>query len=60
MPFFSYRGTMFCYLWVQKKDLMPYVGFVEGLCMGVFYEFKHGGYSDFLIASRKSSISPQR
>lgn len=30
MPFFSYRGKMFSYLWVQKKDLMPYIGFVEG------------------------------
>lgn len=30
MPFFSYRGKMFSYLWVQKKDFMPYVGFVEG------------------------------
>ncbi len=30
MPFFSFRGIMFCYLWVQKKDNTPYVGFVEG------------------------------
>ncbi|MCX6319158.1 MAG: DUF1801 domain-containing protein [Bacteroidetes bacterium] len=30
MPFFCFRGKMFCYLWVQKKTGIPYVGFVEG------------------------------
>jgi uncharacterized protein YdhG (YjbR/CyaY superfamily) len=30
MPFFCYKGKMFCYLWVHKKHLQPYIGFVEG------------------------------
>jgi len=30
MPFFCYRGKMFCYLWVHKKYKQPYIGMVEG------------------------------
>ena len=30
MPFYCYRGKMFCYLWVNKKTLQPYLGIVEG------------------------------
>ncbi len=30
MPFFSYKGKMFCYLWVHKKYKHPYIGIVEG------------------------------
>lgn len=30
MPFFCYRGKMFCYLWVHKKYKQPYIGIVEG------------------------------
>jgi len=30
MPFFCYRGKMFCYLWVNKKTNQPYLGLVEG------------------------------
>jgi len=30
MPFFCYKGKMFCYLWVQKKSGLPYLGIVEG------------------------------
>jgi hypothetical protein len=30
LPFFCYKGKMFCYLWHDKKRNMPYVGFVEG------------------------------
>ncbi len=30
MPFFCYKGKMFCYLWVQKKLHQPYLGIVEG------------------------------
>lgn len=30
MPFFCYKGKMFCYLWTHKKNKQPYVGFVEG------------------------------
>lgn len=30
MPFFCFRGKMFCYLWVHKKQLRPYLGIVEG------------------------------
>lgn len=29
-PFFSYKGKMFCYLWVDKKTTHPYIGIVEG------------------------------
>ena len=30
MPFFCYRGKMFCYFWIDKKNGRPYLGFVEG------------------------------
>ncbi len=30
MPFFCYKGKMFCYLWTHKKHRQPYIGFVEG------------------------------
>lgn len=30
MPFFCYKGKMFCYLWVHKKYGQPYIGLVEG------------------------------
>ncbi len=30
MPFFCFRGKMFCYLWYHKKYRQPYIGFVEG------------------------------
>lgn len=30
MPFYYYRGKMFCYLWVHKKYKQPYFGIVEG------------------------------
>ena len=30
MPFFYFRGKMFCYLWVRKKSGQPYLGIVEG------------------------------
>jgi hypothetical protein len=30
MPFFCYKGKMFCYLWVHKKHRQPYIGLVEG------------------------------
>ena len=30
MPFFCYRGKMFCYLWIHKKHKQPYIGIVEG------------------------------
>ncbi|MBN8641782.1 MAG: DUF1801 domain-containing protein [Flavobacteriales bacterium] len=30
MPFFCYKGKMFCYLWVHKKYQKPYLGIVEG------------------------------
>jgi hypothetical protein len=30
MPFFCYRGKMFCYIWVHKKYQQPYIGIVEG------------------------------
>lgn len=30
MPFYCYNGKMFCYLWVHKKNGLPYIGIVEG------------------------------
>ncbi|MBP7558603.1 MAG: DUF1801 domain-containing protein [Chitinophagaceae bacterium] len=30
MPFFCYKGKMFCYLWVHRKKGQPYIGLVEG------------------------------
>ena len=30
MPFYYYRGKMFCYVWVHKKYKQPYLGIVEG------------------------------
>jgi hypothetical protein len=30
MPFFCYKGKMFCYLWVHKTTHQPYMGIVEG------------------------------
>ncbi|HVI46092.1 MAG TPA: DUF1801 domain-containing protein [Chitinophaga sp.] len=30
MPFFCYKGKMFCYLWTHKKHQQPYIGIVEG------------------------------
>lgn len=30
MPFFCYKGKMFCYLWIHKKSKKPYLGIVEG------------------------------
>lgn len=43
MPFFTYQGKMFCYLWLHKKDNMPYIGFVEG---------KHLNHPDLLTEKR--------
>ena len=30
MPFYYYKGKMFCYLWIHKKFLQPYLGIVDG------------------------------
>ena len=30
MPFFCYKGKMFCYLWTHKTLQKPYIGIVEG------------------------------
>lgn len=30
MPFFCYKGKMFCYLWTHRKLNQPYLGIVEG------------------------------
>lgn len=30
MPFYCYKGKMFCYLWTHKKNGSPYIGIVEG------------------------------
>ena len=46
MPFFCYKGKMFCYLWVHKKYLQPYIGIVEGK------RFNHPG----LIIEKRSRM----
>jgi hypothetical protein len=43
MPFFCYKGKMFCYLWVHKVTQQPYIGFVEG---------KHLNHPDLIIEKR--------
>jgi hypothetical protein len=30
MPFFCYKGKMFCCIWIHKKFKQPYIGIVEG------------------------------
>ncbi|MDW7691218.1 DUF1801 domain-containing protein [Flammeovirgaceae bacterium SG7u.111] len=30
MPFFCYKGKMFCYFWKDKKTGEPYIGWVDG------------------------------
>lgn len=30
MPFFCFKGKMFCYFWTHKQYKQPYIGFVEG------------------------------
>jgi hypothetical protein len=30
MPFYCYKGKMFCYIWTHKKNGSPYIGIVEG------------------------------
>lgn len=27
LPSYSYRGKHFCYIWIDKKTKMPYIGF---------------------------------
>jgi len=43
MPFFCYKGKMFCYLWIHKNRLQPYIGLVEG---------KHLTHPDLLSEKR--------
>ena len=43
MPFFCYKGKMFCYLWIHKKYRQPYIGLVEG---------KRFEYSELIIEKR--------
>ncbi len=43
MPFFCYKGKMFCYLWVHKKHHQPYIGIVEG---------KHFDHPDLIVEKR--------
>jgi hypothetical protein len=30
MPFYCFKGKMFCYLWVHKTQHFPYIGIVDG------------------------------
>lgn len=43
MPFFCFRGKMFCYLWIDKKLKQPYIGIVEG---------KHIDHPDLIAGDR--------
>jgi hypothetical protein len=43
LPFFYYKGKMFCYLWIHKKYKKPYIGIVES---------KHIDHPDLLIEKR--------
>ncbi|WEK20646.1 MAG: DUF1801 domain-containing protein [Candidatus Pedobacter colombiensis] len=43
LPFFYYKGKMFCYLWFHKKYKKPYIGIVES---------KHIDHPDLLIEKR--------
>lgn len=29
LPFYYYKGKMFCYLWIHKKYKQPYIGIVQ-------------------------------
>lgn len=43
LPFFYYKGKMFCYLWIHKKYRKPYIGIVES---------KHIDHPDLIIEKR--------
>jgi hypothetical protein len=30
LPFYNFKGKMFCYLWIDKKTQHPYICFVKG------------------------------
>lgn len=49
MPFFCYKGKMFCYLWIHKKYLQPYIRIVEG---------KRIDYPGLIIEKRSTFINP--
>lgn len=44
LPFYYLNGKMFCYLWIHKKFLKPYIGIAEG------HKINH---PDLLIEKRK-------
>jgi len=46
LPFFCYKGKMFCYLWFHKKYKQPYIGIVEG----------HRLSEEFLLAEKRSRM----
>ena len=31
MPMFRYKGKLFCYLWVDRKSHLPYIGIYKGI-----------------------------
>lgn len=33
LPFFYFKGKMFCYFWIDKKTGYPYIGFMKGKFM---------------------------
>jgi hypothetical protein len=43
MPFFYYKGKMLCYIWVHKKYLQPYIGFMQSA---------HLAHPDLIIEKR--------
>lgn len=44
LPFFYYKGKMFCYLWYHKKYKQAYIGLVDG------YKID---YPDLIVEGRK-------
>ncbi|MDB5273931.1 MAG: hypothetical protein JWO58_2298 [Chitinophagaceae bacterium] len=55
MPFFYYKGKMFCYLWTDKKTKQPYIGMVDGnkLTHPLLIQDKRARMKIFYIDSKK-------
>ena len=48
MPFFCYKGKMFCYFWIDKKTNQPYIGVVKGRYLN-YSELESGNRSHIKI-----------
>lgn len=44
MPFYYYKGKMFCYLWTRKDSGQPYLGIANGIALQ---------HPDLIIEERK-------